>query len=129
MRVELEDGAYALLLHPKKIPHGKTLAYRRTFYRMAEVGSRGGGDEESVGRAMLENGGLEVMDDLANALVLAIVSEWSFGPVDLETLLTVPTSDLDEIQKHCATDEYTNVLTPDFGVDTDPESPTKPSDS
>ena len=79
----------------------------------------------------MANGGLDVAEELANDLVLAVVSDWSYGPVDLPTLLDVPTSDLEEIQRRCASEEYTTVLMPkaDFEPTPDPESPTKPSDS
>ena len=71
---------------------------------------------------------MEAMDELANALVLAVVQDWSYGPVELDTLLDVPTADLDSIQRHCASDEYTKVLTPSLDeYDQDPDSPTKPS--
>ena len=128
MRIEL-DGDYAELRHAKKIPHGKTMEYRQVFYKMAALGVDADPEHpESAGRAILENGGLTVLDELANALVLAVVSEWSYGPVDLETLLNVPTADLDEIQRHCASEEYTNVLQPSLDeYDPDPDSPTKPS--
>ena len=133
MRVELEDGDYAELRHAKKIPHRQTMEYRRVFYRVAAAGagidSSLEGDELSraAGTAMIEGGGLEAMDDLANALVLAVVNEWSFGPVDMDTLLDVPTSDLNEIQRRCSGQEYQDVLNPDFGPSPDPESPTKSS--
>ena len=127
MRLELEDN-WAELHDPTTIPHGKTKQYRRTFYRMVAVGAtmKQGADDTAMA-AMLADGGLETMDDLADALTLAVVKEWSFGPVDEETLLAIPTASLDEIQKACATDEYQRVLQPDFGFSPEPDSPSKPS--
>ncbi len=128
MKVELGDGDWALLRHPNKIPHRQTLAYRHVFFQMAgSTAGANGEDSEALGRAMVENGGLDAMEELANALVLAVVKEWSFGEVDEETLLDVPTADLKTIQEHCAGDEYRQVLNPDFAGSLEPDSPTKPS--
>jgi hypothetical protein len=123
LRVEL-DGDWAELRHANKIPHSKTTEYRKAFYRVASVGAE---RQAAAGRAMLNNGGLEAMDELANALVLAVVSDWSYGAVDLSTLMDVPTHDLNEISRHCAGPEYVKMLQPDFDVDPDPDSPTLPS--
>ena len=129
MRIELDGPeVWAELRHANKIPHGKTMEYRRTFYKVVAMGA-GGEDATATSTAIIENGGLEAMEELANALVLAVVQDWSYGPVDLDTLLNVPTAELDEIQRRCASDAYTKVLQPDFDVNPDPDSPTKPSDS
>ena len=130
MRIELDGPeVWAELRHANKIPHGKTMEYRHVFYKMAALGV--GADPEnpeSAGAAILANGGLDTMDELANALVIAVVKDWSYGPVDLPTLLDVPTAELDQIQKRCASEEYTKVLQPSLDeYDPDPDSPTKPS--
>lgn len=130
MKIDLGDGDWALLRHANKIPHSKTLEYRKVFYEVVAAGSVDAGGEDqaaAAGRAIIEHGGLNLMEDLANALILAVVSEWSYGPVDLPTLLDVPTADLDEIADHCGGEEYTKMLQPSFEQDMDPESPTKPS--
>jgi hypothetical protein len=110
------------------------MEYRKVFYEMVAKGAAVDPDADdaatSAGRAIMENGGLNALEDLANALVLAVVQDWSYGPVDLPTLLEVPTADLDAIQRHCASDEYTKVLQPSLDeYDRDPDSPTKPSGS
>ena len=63
---------------------------------------------------------------LKNALILAVVKDWSYGPVDLKTLMEVPTADLSAITDAIDPDEYVKVLTPDFDDKTDrePDSPT-----
>jgi len=131
LRIELDGPeVWAELRHANKIPHGKTMEYRAVFYRMAAltVGVDAEDEDKTVGRVLVENGGLNAMDELANALVLAVVKDWSYGPVDLATLLEVPTSELDDIQRHCANDEYTTVLQPSLDeYSNDPDSPSKPS--
>ena len=129
MRIEL-DGDWAELRHANKIPHAKTMAYRHTFYRMVEAaGGAEATDEGAASKALIANGGLDISEELANDLVLAVVSAWSYGEVDLDTLMNVPTADLEEIQRRCAGEEYMKVLQPlgDFSPTPDPESPTKPS--
>jgi hypothetical protein len=135
MKIDLGDGDWAEVRHANKIPHSRTMEYRKVFFQVVEAGSgidQSLSDDEkqqAAGKALIEAGGLLTMEDLANALVLAVVKDWSFGPVDLATLLEVPTADLKTIQDHCSSDEYVKMLQPDFGVDPDPESPTKPSAS
>ena len=100
---------------------------------MVEASGAGSAEDEKEGvRALLANGGLDVAEELANDLVLAVVSAWSYGEVDLPTLLDVPTADLEEIQRRCSGEEYMKVLQPTTSFDErsdDPDSPTKPSDS
>jgi hypothetical protein len=133
MKIDLGDGDWADLRHANKIPHSRTMEYRKVFFRVVEAGAdidqslSEDEKQKAAGKALINSGGLLTMEDLANALVLAVVKDWSFGEVNLETLLEVPTADLKTIQDHCASDEYVKMLQPDFGQDTDPESPTKPS--
>lgn len=141
MRIDLGDGDWAELRHANKIPRQQTLDYREVFFRAAG----GGGDIEPIEelsekeikalsdeeraerdrktkvnvKVIMESGGLKTMEDLADALVLAVVKDWSFGEVTLEVLRTVPQVDLDVIQEHCAGEEYRKVLTPDFDDKTD----------
>ena len=129
MRIELDGPeVWAELRHANKIPHGKTMEYRHVFYKMAALGVDVDPESQESGRAILANGGLDTLDELANALVIAVVKDWSYGDVNLPTLLEVPTAELDEIQRHCASEEYTKVLQPSLDeFDPDPDSPTKPS--
>jgi len=105
MRIDLGDGDWAELRHANKIPHGRTLEYRDVFFRVVE----GSADAEQIddlsekeiaklspdekserdkkqranAKVIIESGGLRTMEDLSNALVLAVVKDWSFGEVNL----------------------------------------------
>ena len=128
MRIDLGDGDWAELRHPNKIPRQQTLNYRQVFYRVAQhaVGVDDSLSPTAAGAAMVQAGGLQAMEDLADALVLAVVKDWSFGEVTQEVLLETPTADLKKITDRC-TDEYIRMLQPDFGVTPDRDSPTSPS--
>jgi hypothetical protein len=140
LRIDLGDGDWAELRHANKIPHSRTLDYRKVFFRNLEQsadiaipdGDLSNSEMQQAGREMIKSGSLETLEDLANALVLAVVKAWHFDgedvPVDLEHLMDVPTAALKQIQDHCAGDEYRTMLNPDFGTNLDEESPTKPSE-
>lgn len=108
------------------------MEYREVFFEMvaavAFVADEDG-EPRAAGQALIERGGFMTDQRLKNAFVLAVVKEWSFGPVDLKTLLEVPTSDLTAILEPINADEYMKVLTPDFDdkLDRESGSPTSPS--
>jgi hypothetical protein len=132
LRLEL-DGDWAEIRPANKIPHGLTMEYREVFFDMAaasvdaaDIGSNNKAASRQATRALFEGGALRADQRLKNALVLAVVKDWSYGPVDLKTLLEVPTADLTAIIDSIDVEGYVKVLTPDFGDKTDrePGSPT-----
>ena len=128
MRIEL-DGDWAELRPPNKIPHGITMEYRDAFFEATTIASAAVSstdDAKKVGVAYMQQGGLAADQRQTNAFIIAIVKEWSYGPVDAKTLLEVPTSDLDTILDQADVDAYRKVLNPEFGdaQDREPGSPT-----
>jgi hypothetical protein len=140
LRLPLANDAWAELRPPESIPRKAAKAYRKVFFRVAAASAEvaDGPDynpedpetQRAMGKALLQSGSLDVMEDLADALVLAVVAEWSFGPVDQDHLDEVPEADLAAIQRETGTQEYQDVLNPDFTNPTQgTDSPTSPSDS
>ena len=131
-RLELGYDQWAELRPADCIPHKLTMKYRKVFYRVAAAGAgvdQTLSDEEkatAAGKAMIEGGGLDAMDDLANVLVLSVVKEWSYGEVTLDVLEDVPTAALKKITDECVDGGYVEMLQPDFGRSPEPDSPTAP---
>jgi hypothetical protein len=71
--------------------------------------------------------GLDGIEEMAEAMVLAVVSEWSFGEVTPEVLDTLPDAAVNAIYERCQKDGYVEKLMPDFEPSPDLDSPTKPS--
>ena len=84
--------------------------------------------DEAVGRSLLSSeSGLMGLEDMTEALVFAIVREWSFGPVDQDTLDEVPDDAVEAIHNAAISGEYVTKLNPNFGVTPpDEDSPTTP---
>ena len=68
---------------------------------------------------------MEYNADFGDVSVLALVKEWSFGPVTKDSLLDLPSAAYDEIQKAVA--PHITALLPNFGVDPDPKATTDDS--
>lgn len=68
----------------------------------------------------------DLLEDLNDSLVSALVSGWSYDfPVSVEGVQDVPGRDLDALRKECA--PYLAQLLPDFEVSAEPDSPIAPS--
>lgn len=82
----------------------------------------------AVGQAMMASeDGPDGIEDMAEALVLAVVSDWSFGAVTPDVLDTVPDAAVQAIYDACQVGGYVEKLMPSFGPSPDEESPTSPS--
>jgi len=67
-----------------------------------------------------------LLDDLADAVIVAMVESWSFdAPVTLDGLLDLPGPAYDELKN--VTGKSVTALLPNFGPNPDPDSPTPPS--
>ena len=130
MKLDLPNGAWALVREPDEVPRKQARAFRRVLYKLsagADVDPTL--DQEAAareaGRALLHSdSGLDGIEDMADALVFCAVAEWSYGPVDAETLDTMPDAAVDAIYQHAVTAGYMDKLMPDFGVNPDEDSPT-----
>lgn len=136
-RLELPHEQWAELRDADQIPRKLAKQYRNAFFAvaMSTVDAAGGADvnaldpqgQAQVGMAMVGNGTFDVMAAATEALVFAVVSDWSFGPVDQDTLDNMPDTVVDAINEAAVAGGYIEKLNPDFGVSPDPESPTTPS--
>jgi hypothetical protein len=68
----------------------------------------------------------DLLEDLNDSLVAALVAGWSYGfAVTVDAVQDVPGADLDALRKECA--PYLPKLLPDFEPSADTDSPTAPS--
>ena len=135
MKLLLPHDNWADLREPDEIPRKPARAFRKALtdavVPIADDLDPSLGEEamkvEAAKRLMASADAFGLMDDLAEALVLAVVADWSFGPVDMETLDTIPDAAVDIIYAQCQGDGYLEKLMPSFGVSPDEDSPTTPS--
>jgi hypothetical protein len=80
-------------------------------------------DEEEKRRFILAAAQHPELDEARiDALVLALVSEWSYGPVTAETLTELPASTYDALSQAC--EKLSPQLSPRFSVTPDPKATT-----
>lgn len=132
-RLELPNGAWADVREPDEVPRKVARAFRKVLYRLSAGADVDPAlDREAAARAagaalMKSDSGLDGIEDMADALVFCVVSEWSFGAVDQDTLDAMPDAAVDAIYQHAVSGGYMEKLMPDFGISPDPDSPTPPS--
>lgn len=132
-RLELPYGNYAELREADEIPRKAARRFRKVLYSMASAADVDATlpqeqQAEAVGKAMLaSDDGMDGIEDMAEAMVLAAVREWSYGSVCQEVLDDIPDAALDLIYDACQAGGYIEKLMPDFSTDPDPDSPTQPS--
>ena len=126
MRLELPNDNWADLRGPDEIPRKAARQFRKVLYRLSSAASEET-DPQGAARAILTSDtGLDGIEDMADAMVFAVVSAWSYGPVDSPTLDSMPDSAVDAIYQHAVSGGYIEKLMPDFGPNPDDESPTPP---
>lgn len=115
MRLDLPDGAWAILFDAAKVPERK----RRPVFRalVAFMASQNG----EVG-SKLDPAAVDLADDLNDALVVALVREWSFGEVSEAVLLDMPADAYRPLSAECA--KHLDALMPNFSVSPDPKATT-----
>lgn len=133
-RLDLPNGEWADIRDADAIPRKAARAFRKVLYRLssgaADIDPRMDPDEAARAAAselLKSDSTLDGIEDMADALVFAVVNAWSYGPVDQPTLDEMPDSAVDAIYQAAIAGGYMDNLMPDFGVSPDEDSPTKPS--
>ena len=134
MKLELPHDNWADLREPDEIPRKAARRFRQVLYRVAAPSA--GIDQNDPNAAakvaadMLGSAdGMDGIEEMAEAMVLAVVVDWSYGEVTPEVLDTVPDAAVNAIYDECQAQDYITKLMPDFGQSPDPDSPTLPSGS
>lgn len=130
-RIELPEGEWADLYDPTKVPERKRRPVVRALVSFMrdraehtppdfDAGDLGDEDKAAVLAAKLDPALIASADDLNDAVVIALVREWSFGEVTAEVLLDLPSDAYKELSAACA--PHLNGMMPQFGVDPDPKA-------
>lgn len=130
-RIDLPEGQWADLYDPIKVPERKRRPVVRAL--VAFMKDRQAhepppfdpadlSDDEKAARiaAQLDPSLLVAADDLNDAVVVALVREWSFGAVTLEVLLDLPADTYKVLSEACG--PHMNELMPSFEVNPDPKA-------
>lgn len=138
MKLDLPGDNWAEIRAADAIPRKQARAFRKVLYRLsagaADIDPRL--DQEEAARVaaaelLKSDSSLDGIEDMADALVFAVVNAWSYGPVDQATLDSMPDSAVDAIYQVAMAGGYMDKLMPDWSPDkddpTDPNSPTGPS--
>jgi hypothetical protein len=119
---------------PDQVPRKQARAFRKVVYRLSgfsadlEPTEEGEAAAAEAARKVLKSdGALDGFEDMADALVFAVVSEWSYGDVTPEVLDVMPDAAVDAIYTKAVEDDYLSKLMPNFGVSPNEDSPTGPS--
>lgn len=134
MRLELGHDQYAVLRDADQIPRKAARKFRKVLYKVAAPAADVDQtlDDEAkalaAGRALMASSdGMDGIEDMAEAMVLAAVSEWSFGEVTAEVMDSMPDAAVQAIYDACQEQGFIEKLMPDFEPSPDPDSPTRPS--
>lgn len=129
-RIDLPEGGWADLYDPLKVPEKKRRPVVRALMRLLkeraehappEFNLEDAADEEKAAAlaARLDPALIMATDDLNDALVVALVREWSFGiDVTVDNLLELPTDTYRVLSE--ATSPQLNVLMPQFRPESRP---------
>ena len=131
VRLELPEGEWADLYDPIKVPERKRRPVVRalvTFMKdrqgadVPQFGAEDLSDEEKAAAiaANLDPELLVAADDLNDAVVIALVREWSFGAVTTDVLLDLPADTYEALSNACQ--PHMNDLMPNFQVSPDPKA-------
>jgi hypothetical protein len=135
-RIELSNSGWAELRDPAAVP----VRLRRPVEKMlfdisqsngTEALANAAGDQEQAAAELVANIDGELFskfNDLNDLLILARVAAWSFdSPITLDSVLDLPASDYYLLQEVAAKD-ITEMM-PNFVQNTNPSSPTLPSNA
>ena len=121
-RLELTDDGWADLYAPRKVPERKRHTHDLAIFALNEATSglprnaKGDVDERYAGPAQGD-----ALKRVTWTLILALVRDWSYGPVNLDVLLDeVPGDAYDILARHC--EKLWDELNPDFQADFDPKA-------
>ena len=132
-KLDLPHDQWADLREADEIPRKAARRFRKVLYSLAGAANVDPDLDEdaraaAVGQAMLSSpNGMDGIEDMGEAMVLAAVREWSYGAVCQEVLDDLPDSAVDAIYDACQAGGYIDALMPNFDTDPDPDSPTQPS--
>lgn len=129
MKIDLPGDMWATLRRPEEVPE----RLRRPIGAITGRALNAPGltaavqaKDEAGAATALGAVGIQLMYDLNDALIVALVKDWSYEtPVSVETLGDLPGEVYDALQD--ATAPFLDRLLPNFGVSPDPASPTVPS--
>ena len=134
MRLDLGHDNWAELRDADQIPRKAARRFRKVLYKVAapaaDVDQTLDDDAKAIaaGKALMASAdGMDGIEEMAEAMVLAAVSDWSFGAVEADTLDNMPDAAVQAIYDACQEQGFIEKLMPDFGPSPDPDSPTKPS--
>lgn len=133
--LELPDGGTATFRDPKQVSERHRRPVARLQQRLAAsavgqlLASKDAmSDEqfEAEARKLLASDEWELLDDLNDALVVALVESWSYErPVSLDGLLDLPSAVYDALRAEAS--KHVADLLPSFDVSPEESSPTQPS--
>jgi hypothetical protein len=135
-RLDLPDDNWAVLYQPNKV---RERTRRRYVSAVADLNARvsqlpqiPNPDTETPDRpATVPDPGsfssteTDLTDRMVDMLILCLVKEWSYGPVDDTVLGDLDAGSYDRIAKVCR--DLAPQLTPDYSPDVDPKAPTSGS--
>ena len=114
-RVDLPGDQWADLADPLQVTHKKRKPVRRVMFELVQV-------RVSKTGPALDAVELDLLEQLSDLMVVALVDAWSFPvPVDMDGLGELPGDAYDALQLACA--PLGEALLPSFEVDPDPKGP------
>lgn len=125
-RIDLPDGQWAELAPPKKVPERKRRRYVAAMTDLVQAtnhlpkNEKGEPDQSEFGASEMEK-----VDAVGDALILALVREWSFGEVTLEAIAELPGDAFDALLIACR--DLAPDLTPNYEPSPDPKAATSNS--
>jgi hypothetical protein len=132
-RLDLPYDQWVELREVDGIPRKAAREFRSAFYRAAapavDAVDPNASEAErtaAASKALIHAGAFDGLEDMTEALVIAVVSSWSFGDVDQKTLDDLPDAAVQAIYERADKDGYLAKLMPDFGPSPDEDSPTTP---
>ena len=125
-RVELPDGQWAEIAPPKKVPERKRRRYVSAMTALVQAtnhlpkNEKGEPDQSEFGSAEME-----LVDAVGDALIVALVREWSFGEVTPDAVAELPADAFDVLLIVCR--DLAPELTPNYDLSPDPKAVTSNS--
>lgn len=132
-RLDLPDGQWAELVNPRKVSERKRRPYIAAMTDLSsstadiaqipnpQFGGEPGQPVTIPDPARFSGAHMQLADRVSDALILALVAEWSFGDVSQDILEGLPADCFDPIFRACR--DLAPELAPDYGPDPDPKAP------
>jgi hypothetical protein len=128
--LSFNDGGSALIRDPRQVPQKLRRPFTRALMAMgahgAEIDDHNPGmSEEDAEKAHKKAVAIamalrpELNEEYNETLMLALISEWSYGDVTRDALDELPVDTYDVILKHC--EKLAPQLSPSFEVSKDPK--------